>query len=278
MNTRLKVRPSTMMIYAILLFFAVVVLLPFMSVVFSSFRHYDEVILNPMAFPPYPTFVSLQRAWIEGRMARYTVNSIIVIIPRVLLTLIISSMAGFAFAKLPFIGREKFYIYILLGLMVPFQAVMIPLYYSLMHLNIANTYWALILPGVGLSMPFCVFLMRAFYTDLPNELMDAAKIDGCGAYRTFFYVMQPLAGPGLTSLMIFQFLWGWNDFILPLLLITDENLRTLPLAVNFFTGRYSSRQPLIAACVVIASVPIIFLFIAFQRKFTEGVTVGAVKG
>ena len=113
---------------------------------------------------------------------------------------------------------------------------------------------------------------------MPDELVEAAKIDGCGAYKAFFYIMLPLAKTGLMSLLIFQFMWGWNDYFLPLLLISDDNLRTVPLAITHFQGVYTVKHPLVAGCITITSVPIIIVFIIFQRKFTEGITLGAIKG
>ena len=270
--------PTILLHYTFLLLFVLFILLPLTVVVFSSFRPATSIALNPMIFPEDATFETLRKVWETGRMGRYAINSIIVIIPRVFFVLAFSSMAGYAFAKLKFIGKNGLYMYMLIGLIIPFQAVMIPLYYSLQRLGVANSYMGLVFPAVGLCVPFAILYMRAFYTDLPDDLIEASKIDGCGAYGSFFHIMLPLSKGGITSLVVFQFLWGWNEFQLPLLLITDENMRTLPLAITFFTGKFSSQPPLIAACVTLTSLPIIFVFILFQRTFTEGITSGAIKG
>ncbi|MFJ5762497.1 carbohydrate ABC transporter permease [Neobacillus sp. NPDC093182] len=189
-----------------------------------------------------------------------------------------ATLAGYSFGKLKFPGKNALFYLFLLGLMVPIQAMIIPLYYNIQGMGLINTFWAMIIPNFGLSMPFAIFMMRAFFKDLQDELMDSAKIDGCNEFQTFFRVYLPLMVPAITSLFVFEFMWAWNDFLLPLLFVYDDAYRTLPLGLMYFFGEYTADQSLIAAGVSISIVPIIVVYIIFQRKFIEGITAGSVKG
>lgn len=234
--------------------------------------------IDPFAFPTNPTFDNIVEAWTVGKMSSYMINSILVAVPRVAVVLFLSSLAGYAFGKLKFFGRDKVFSFILFGMMIPIQAMAIPLYYNIQRLGMINTRWALILPYFGLSMPFDIFMMRAFFKSLPSELMESATIDGCNEFQTFLHIMLPLTKPALLALMVFEFMWSWNDFFLPMLMIYNDEYRTLPLGLMYFSGRYATDQSLVAAGVMISTLPIIVVYIIFQRQFVEGLTVGAVKG
>lgn len=280
MKRRVNVRKatSTGLIYFIIILFALFVIVPLLIMVFMTFRPQNDFSLNPFSIPKNPTLSNLVDAWVVGHMNRYFLNSVIIIIPRVAGILFLASLAGYGFAKLKFCGNKIIFIFILIGMMMPIQAMMIPLYYYLLKFHILNTYWALILPSWGICMPFAVFFMRSFFMDLPNELIESAKIDGCNEYLTFWSIMLPLAKPGVFTLLIFQFIWGWNDFFLSLLFITEDSLRPIPVALMYFSNRYSVNQTLVAAGVTITTVPIIITYIIFQRRFIEGITAGAIKG
>ncbi len=265
-------------IYAVLLVFLLVSVMPIVWIVLAALKDTGELNKNPFAFPRSITFENVTEAWTVGKMRQYFVNSVIVAVPRVLVILILSSLAGYAFGKLKFPGKNALFYFFLFGMMIPIQAMIIPLYYNMQNLNLINTYWAMILPSFGLSMPFAIFMMRAFYRDLPDELMGAAKIDGCNDFTAFLYIMLPLMIPAITSLLVFEFMWSWNDFLLPLLFVYDDAYRTLPLGLMYFSGEYTTDQSLVAAGVAIAIVPIIAIYIVFQRKFIEGITAGSVKG
>lgn len=268
----------TVLIYTVLIIFLLVSVMPIFWILLAALKDSTELNANPFSFPTKITFNNLKQAWTIGHMGKYFLNSVIVAVPRVLLVLLLSTLAGFAFAKLNFPGRNLIFFFMLIGMMVPIQAMIIPLYYTMQNLGLINSYWAMIIPQLGLSMPFAIFMMRAFYRNLPDDLMDAARIDGCGDFSIFLRIMLPLMIPAITSLLVFEFMWSWNDFLLPLLFVYDDAYRTLPLGLMYFSGEYTANQSLIAAGVFISIVPIIVVYAIFQRKFIEGITAGAVKG
>lgn len=269
---------KTLIIYMILTIFLIISVMPIVWFVLAGLKEASELNENPFALPTAITFQNIAEAWTVGKMGDYFMNSVIVAVPRVLFVIVLSALAGYAFGKLKFPGRDPLFFFMLFGMMVPVQAMIIPLYYTMQNLNLINSYWSMILPHFGISMPFAIFLMRAFYRDIPYDMMEAAKIDGCGDFKAFTHIMLPLMMPAVTALVIFEFVNSWNDFLLPLLFVYDEAYRTLPLGLMYFSGEYTTNQSLVAAGVTIAVVPIIIVYIIFQRKFIEGITAGAVKG
>jgi len=266
------------LVYAVLVAFLLLSVMPLVWMVVAALKETSDLNQNPFSFPSRITFENIIEAWTVGKMGKYFVNSLIVAIPRVFGILVLASLAGYAFGKLKFPGRDALFYFFLFGMMIPIQAMIIPLYYNMQNMNLINTYWALIIPSLGLSMPFAIFMMRAFFRDLPDELMEAAKIDSCNHFTAFIYIMLPLVLPAITSLLVFEFMWSWNDFLLPLLFVYDDNYRTLPLGLMYFSGEYTTDHSLVASGVAIAVVPIILVYILFQRKFIEGITAGSVKG
>lgn len=267
-------------LYAFLIFMLVFSVYPILFSWFAAFKTKQELMTspNPLSFPVSFTLQNFADAWTVGRMSRYMLNSICVTVPTVIGVLFLASMAGFGFGKLRFPGRDRIFFLILIGMMIPGQALIISLYYVVVDLNLINNYLGVILPTLGTAMPFACFMMRSFYKDLPNELMDSARIDGCNLFRAFLRVFFPLTLPALSALMIFEFMWVWNDLQLPLLIFFNDEVRTLPLGLKYFSGEFSSNQALIAAGVTICTFPIILLYVVFQRSFIRGITAGAVKG
>ncbi|MCL6548293.1 MAG: carbohydrate ABC transporter permease [Alicyclobacillus sp.] len=265
------------LVYLVLIAFALISILPIFWMLLAAIKPSSELAGNPFAWPRSLTLQNLVQAWTVGEMGRYFVNSLIVAVPRVLGILVLATLAGYGFAKLRFPGRNKLFLFMLYGLAVPIQAMIIPLYVEMQHLGLIDTYWAMIVPYYGLSMPFAIFMMRAFFREIPDELMEAARIDGCGDLRAFLHVMVPLILPALSSLLVFEFMWSWNDFLIPLLFVYSDQLRTLPLGLMYFSTQYTTNQSLVAAGVAITTVPILVVYFLFQRKFIQGLTAGAVK-
>lgn len=264
--------------YVVLVLFLLISVLPVYWMWQASLAPRLDLAKDPFAFPGRLTFDNLKNAWTTAKMSIYFVNSILVAVPRVAVVLLFSSLAGYAFGKLNFFARDAIFRFILFGLMIPIQAMIIPIYYNIQRMGLINTRWAVILPYFGLSMPFAIFMMRAFFRDLPTELMESARIDGCNEFSTFFYIMLPLIKPAVSSLLVFEFMWSWNDFFLPMMTIYNDSYRTLPLGLMYFFGKYTTNYSLIAAGVTICTIPIIVVYTIFQRKFMEGITSGAVKG
>jgi raffinose/stachyose/melibiose transport system permease protein len=140
-----------------------------------------------------------------------------------------------------------------------------------------NTYWALVLPQVAKTLPFGILLLRSFMDDFPTEILDAAKIDGCSTWGLLYRVVVPISAPALTSLLVFTFMWTWNQFVLPVVLIQDDAMRTLPVGLNFFQGRFVTDTPLMMAGAIVSFLPIVLMYVFFQRQFIKGITAGAFK-
>jgi len=266
----------TLVFIIIFLLFTIV---PLITIVITAGKTQQEV-FNKGPFSKPENFLSnfsknIQEAWTTGKLGRSFVNSIIITIPSVLLTVSLSCVAGYALAKVNFWGRDVVFLLFLLGLMLPFQATMISLYFLMRDLHLLNTYWSVIFASAGVS--FGIFMMRSFFMGLPNELIEAAKIDGCSEFQAFWKVMLPLVYPAAFSLTVFQFMWSWNSFLVPLLFITSMDKRPVALSLMFFQTRYSSEHNLIAAAVIISSLPVIGIYLILQSRFEEGITLGAFK-
>ena len=264
--------------YGVLLIFLVIALAPVVLMWMSAFKTSQEINTAPLALPTSLSLDNLKQAWTVGRFGTYIVNSIIVTIPVVFGVVSLSAMAGYGFARHQFWGRQVLFYAFLIGLMVPFQSIMIPLYFNIKDLGLLGTYWAMILPAIGLGLPFGIFLMQSFFRGLPHELADSARVDGCNEFQVFSRVLLPLAKPAISSLVVFQFVWTWNAYLMPLLLLNQESLRPITLGLMFFQGRYTSNYALISAGVTIVTFPIILVYITMQRQFLRGLTAGAIRG
>jgi ABC-type glycerol-3-phosphate transport system permease component len=273
-----RLKLNHIIIYAVLIIFVLIAILPLYWMWQAAFRQTDLTHYDPFAFPKALTFTKIVEAWTKGRMSVYMRNSVIVAVPRVLAILLLASLAGFSFGSLKWKGRNAVFAFILLGMMIPIQAMIIPIYYNMQRFGLINTFWAMIIPPVGMMMPFAIFMMRSFFSDIPGEIMDSAVVDGCSKGKSWLYIMLPQVKPALVSLLIFEFMWSWNDYLLPMLVVYDDSKRTLPMGLNYFQGRYTMDQALIAAGVTISTLPIIIVYVIFQRSFIQGITAGAVKG
>jgi len=264
-------------IYILLIFFFFIFLVPFIWIWSSALKTSIEIARDPFALPSAFRWQNLQKAWTVGRFGDYIKNSVIYCTAIVSGVVVLSCLAGYALALLPIPGRNYITLVFLLGLMVPFQSVMIPLYYLLRDLHILGTYWAFIVPGTALRLPFGIFLMRGFFRGLPAELADAARLDGANEWRVFRQVMLPLATPGLATLVVFQFIYTWNQFAMPLIFVQRDELRPVSLGTLFFFGRFTADRGMIAAGMTISMLPVVILYLLLQRRFIEGITAGALK-
>jgi ABC-type glycerol-3-phosphate transport system permease component len=264
--------------YLLLSFFIIIALAPITLMWMSAFKTRQEISAAPLALPTALTFDNLVQAWTVGRFGQYVGNSILVTIPVVLGVVILSAMAGYGFARYRFWGHQVIFYAFLIGLMVPFQSIMIPLYFNIKNLGLLGTYWAMILPAIGLGLPFGIFLLQSFFRGLPHELGDSARVDGCNEFQVFYRVLLPLAKPAVSSLVVFQFMWTWNAYLMPLLLLNQEALRPITLGLMFFQGRYTTNYALISAGVTIVTLPIILVYLVMQRQFLRGLTAGALRG
>jgi raffinose/stachyose/melibiose transport system permease protein len=215
-------------------------------------------------------------AWEGARFSHYFVSSVIVAIPGVGVSVILATMSGYAFGMMRFPGDNFLLFLIILGLMVPAEAVIIPLWQVMGPLGLRNTYGSLIWPQVALSFSFGTFWMRAHFKSMPRDLVDAAVVDGCSTWMVLWRILFPLSRPALLSLVVLIFMWTWNEFFLVLVMVRGD-LRTLPVGLAFLRGRYSSDVTVMAAAATIVSLPVIIIYFIFQRHFIRGMISGALK-
>jgi len=262
--------------YVVLGAFSLIALAPIVGIVFTALQ-------DPDSFAAFGSFDGLHfgnfaTAWEEANFGQYLRSSVIVAVAVVSSASVLSILAGYAFGMMRFRGADVLFYVFLLGLMVPMEAMIVPLYYDFRELGLTNTYWALILPQVGLSVAFGTFWMRAYFRTVPRSLVEAARIDGASSWFTLWRVLLPLARPAVLTMVVLLFMWTWNEFLLALVMVTDENLRTAPLGLSFFQGRNTSDLTLMAAGSVIVALPVVILYVFLQRHFIRGMLSGAVKG
>lgn len=253
------------------------VALPILWVVFTALKTQQDVSLDPLGLPKEWHWENIAAAWQVGHFGQYFRNSLLVVIPSVAAILFLSLLGAYAFAVLGFRGKGVLFTLFLAGLTIPESVLIIPLFYETLSLGILNTLWAIIFPQIALSLPFGILLLYSFIRDLPRELLDAGRIDGCSDGSLLIHIVAPLCRPALLSLLVFNFMWAWNDFLMPMILIQNDSSRTLPVGLNFFQGRYVTNLPLLMAGATIAFLPVIVVYALFQREFIKGITTGALK-
>lgn len=263
-------------LYLVLVVSSVLMVIPFYWSLATSLKLEQFVFANPPQWWPDPaTLQNYVSVFTRIHFYRYFINSVIVAVFVTLGHVFFDTLAAYAFAKLTFPGRDKLFFVLLLGLMVPFQVNLIPLYRIMALLNWTNTFLALIIPN--LTSVFGIFMMRQFLMTIPNDLLDAARIDGCNEFDVFRRVVLPLALPGIATLVILTFMGAWNDFLWPRIVISAEELFTLPVGLAQLQMKNTSNVAQIMAGTVLTALPMIVVFLFMQRKFIEGMTSGAVK-
>jgi multiple sugar transport system permease protein len=262
--------------YVLLTLGAIPMVVPFVWMVSSAFKPLPEVMrIPPTWIPAQPTFANFVAIFQQLPFGRYLLNSVIVAAIVVAGVLVVSAMAGYAFSKFQFPGRDLLFILMLASLMVPFQVRMIPLYLISIRLGLVDTL-------VGVAFPwlfdaFGIFLMRQFIQTIPSELMEAARIDGAGELRIFGQIVLPLIKPALAALGIFTLVGNWEEFLWPLIVTSSDASRTIPVGLQRFSEQYMSNIHWQMAGAVVAVAPLIIAFFFFQRQFIQGITLSGLK-
>lgn len=264
--------------HLLLVVLSLLTLAPVVLIVSTALKTRTDVKVNPFGLFSSFSFENITNAWTQGHFSDYVLNSVLLSVPSTILVIVLSTMAGYAFARLPFRGRTILFYTVVLGLLVPFFTYMIPLFFQLRSLGLLDTLVGVILVLTTTGVSFGTFFMRAFFTDLPNELEHAARIDGASEWQIFYKVMLPLVGSGMSALAVFTFLQTWNNFLVPLLYLPGGGYRPLTTALYQFTsGRQIDIGPL-AAATLITILPVLVLFVALQKQVAAGFISGAVKG
>ncbi len=259
---------------------AILMVAPVAWMISTALKPPGEVLsAQPKWVPDHPTlenFRDLQTRSSEFPIVRWFANSLGISLTVTLLTLLVTSMAAFAFSRLQFKGRDTLFLIVVATMMIPSQVTLIPVFLIVQKLGMFNTYAGLIVPG--LASAFGVFLLRQFFIAIPRELEEAAVMDGASLWTIYWRVILPVAQPALATLAIFTFLGSWNDFVWPLIVTNDVEMRTLPVGLSIFQGRYTSEYGITMAAACVASIPVIAAFLFFQRKITAGIALTGIKG
>jgi raffinose/stachyose/melibiose transport system permease protein len=269
---RLSVREKTVN-YVILTLFALFAIIPLIGVLLSSVTPSAQ---NSGGFS-LPTKIDLGNfgaAWTQGHFATYMFSSVLVTVSVVVLTTILAVFAGFAFGRLDFFGSNVLFFVMLAGLMLPAEAFIIPLYFNLRSVGLTDTYSSLILPQTAQSLAFGIFWMRSQFRSFPGEVIEAARLDGARDVRLLWQVMVPAAIAPIMTMSLLITMWTWNEFLLPLVLITSEDHRTAPLGLAFFKGAHLTDYSLLSAAGVIVALPIVVLYFFLQKRFISGMLGG----
>ena len=229
----------------------------------------------PPLLPAHATLANYHELFERAGMGRYLANSLAIATALTLLSLAFNLAAGYAFAKLEFAGRDRLFATLLGALLIPAQVAMIPLFLFMKWLHLVNTYGGVIVPG--LAGVFGIFLVRQYAQTIPDELLEAARIDGAGEGRIFLRIVLPLLKPIVVTLAIFTFLASWNDFMWPLIVLTDQNLYTLPVALASLSREHVADNELMMAGSVLTTLPVLIVFLALQRYYVQGLLAGSVK-
>lgn len=273
-----RTNPGKMLVlYPLFLLLAAVILYPLVWMIYSSFKSNKDIFANVFALPTSAFFQNYITVFTEGEMGTYFKNSVFIAAVSVVGLIAFSSLAAYAFASFRFRGSTVLFLTLLLGLMVPPQALIISGFKLMSILHLLDTYWALIFTYFGWTS-FGIMVLRNFFQSVPGEIKDAARIDGAGHWSMFSQIMLPLARPSISTVAIFYFMWVWNEFIYPVVYMQTPGKYTVPLGVLFFNSRYNIEWGLQMAALSVATIIPLIVYYVFQKQFVRGILAGALKG
>lgn len=253
-------------LYVLVSLYCLYAVYPIVWMIGSALKSIVEMLTKPFQLPAEPQWGNFVEAWQRG-VSSYLLNSLFVTSVSVFGILLISGLAAYALARLKFPGRGAFFLLLVTGYAIPIQTVLVPLYELLREAHLLNNYLGLILPYVAFGVPFSIFLLYAFFLEFPGEIEEAARLDGCSELQILWRIVTPLSLPAFASVAIFQGVAIWNEFVLALIIINSEARKTLPLGLQTFQGQYATDWPNLLAAVVMATLPILILYIVMQKQF-----------
>jgi raffinose/stachyose/melibiose transport system permease protein len=254
-----------------------ITVVPFLSL-FVTALHPAGTYPSGLSWPAHPHWGNFTDAFRAAHMGELLLSSVLIVAGVVPISLLLGTMAGFAFGHLRMPGHRAGFLIFVLGLTLPFEGIITPLYYQIRDLGLLNTRWAIILPLIGLFMPFSVLWMRAHFVTMPDDVSEAARLDGASTWQLFWRVHVPLARPAVSSLAILLFLWTWNQFLLAIVLVDDPAKRTMAGALGAFQGQWGTDIPLLCAGSLLILAPTLAVFLVFQRRFVAALLQGSIKG
>lgn len=265
-------------IYIFLILLAFIYLAPLVWMLFVSVKDNAEIFSSPFALPQRIQWENYTFAWTAGLLGKATLNSAIVCIVTLILSMIIGSMAAFAIARMRWKFAKLMMTYFMIGMMVPVHCVLIPLFKTFSAMGLYNSLLGLIIPYTTFSLPITIFIMTGFFENMPRELFEAACIDGCTIYKCFTTIALPLSKTGLFVTGLMSFVANWNELLLAMVFISDDTKKTLPVSLSKFVGPYNTNYVQMFAAIIIAIIPTVIVYCCFSNQIVDGLTAGAVKG
>ena len=265
------------LVYTLLGIYCLMILVPFVTMIGNSLKSMRDIYMSPFSFPTNPLFKNYSDAWKQGGIGTGYLNSAIIAGVSVIGIVIVSSMFAYVISKHEFRGRRFLYMYSMLGLAFPARLAIIPIFLLMNTLHLTNSLIGLIVIYTAVNIPFSVFLLKNFVDGVPNELSEAARIDGASPFQIYWRVVMPLVKPAISIVSIVSFVNVWNDFFFPLIFISSKSKATITLAVSIFFGEYSNQWNLLFSSLTLAVAPTIILFLIFSKQFIAGMTQGAIK-
>lgn len=264
-------------IYSLVIVIAICALLPFFWMISASLMPNGAASVYPPRFiPEHVTFEQYKSLFTRLNLTRFLLNSLIISVGVTICSLLLNSMAGYAFAKHRFAGKKSLFKLLLSSMIIPGQVTMLPVFLMLKNMGLINTYFAIIIPGM--ASIFGIFLIRQFAYSIPDSLIEAAKIDGASEFQIYSRIIIPLCKPILVTLGIFTFMGTWNDFLWPLIVMTDSSMYTMPVALANLMGEHAQDTELMMAGSVVTIIPVLLVFLVLQKYYIKGIMMGSVKG
>ncbi len=271
--------PVLIVLWVLLVTVALIWIAPFIFIVFTAMKTEGEILTGSAFAPPAdPAWSNFSKSWVEGNFSELFFNSVVISTIKVPLGLMISAMAAYALARIRMLLGKALLLFFLMGAMIPFQVMLAPLFTVVNSFGLIDTYVGIILPYLAFGVPYQVFILHGFFKAVPEELSEAALIDGASHFTTFWKIFLPISLPVLAALFILDFVATWNEFAMALVLLQDRHMWTLPLGLMSFQGQFSNNYGELNAAIVMTVIPAVIVYLMFQRYFVSGLTSGAVKG
>lgn len=265
-------------LYVLLVVYALVNVYPIIWMALNSFKRNAEFARNPFGLPKEWFAENYRIAWETARLEVYFINSVIISVAAVILTVLCGALASYIFSRFSFKWGTYVYWFFVFGMLIPIHATLVPLFLQMRQLGLLNTHAGIILPYMAFNLPITVFILTSFMKSFPADIEESAIVDGCGMFRIFWRIILPMSGPALATVIILNFINNWNEFSFALVLINEESLKTLSLGLANFAGQFTTNYGAQMAGLTMAILPVIILYLFLEEYVVKGMTAGAVKG
>ncbi|MBN1148058.1 MAG: carbohydrate ABC transporter permease [Anaerolineales bacterium] len=270
--------PWRVLVYIVLVIATFFWLIPILTGLVTSIRTFDDILYNGfISWPKEITLRNFGEAWDRGGLNKYLPNSFIITIPSLILTMFLSSLGAYALARFKFRGNRLLFFTFVGGMLLPFQVLLLPVFRLTDALGLYDTYWGLIAFHTAFQLGFCTFMLRNYMRTVPGDIIEAARIDGCGEVRIWWQIMIPLTLPAIAAIATLEFTWIFNDYLWAIVLLRSDDLKPITAGLATLQGQYVTDWPVIVAGALLGTIPTLLIFLFLQRYFIEGLTLGATK-